>query len=448
MNKNLHDIDKLFYEALEGNAEMPSAAAREKLIAALDKKDAESTRKGLIWWRRTALLLIVLLAGFVLFDTGILQTGNGPGNKKPVSEKSISVAKKNNKQEILIPRGQINNEPGIDNTAGIIRSKELPQFLNHPSSLYFSNTASTIISKSKESNSFLSTADPENYMEYAASETTKQLPWPISLTDRTSKRIPMLQHVPMAFAPRIVSKKPPGNIFRPYWQLGIFSSYEQVGYRLDSDDQTAISNIKHSEVHEPSFSGGILATRYFNKHWGVQTGLIYSYTAIGISPQKIYAFQDPVGDIAYKYVTSSGYTYIKPSFGPPPTFGDSLIAESKHTLQSLHIPVMAIYKLGKNKLIVSPAAGIDAGFITSARAEVELTDASNHERAIINKLTGTRKIYWSAAASVDIQYKLTKKTSLSLQPVYRHALSPITENNVVETFPRSLGLRVGLAIKL
>ena len=94
MNKNLHDIDKLFYEALEGNAEMPSAAAREKLIAALDKKDAESTRKGLIWWRRTALLLIVLLAGFVLFDTGILQTGNGPGNKKPVSEKSISAAMK------------------------------------------------------------------------------------------------------------------------------------------------------------------------------------------------------------------------------------------------------------------------------------------------------------------------------------------------------------------
>lgn len=446
MTKDLHDIDKLFYEALKGNVELPSAAAREKLIAALDKKDAESTRRGFIWWRRTALLLIVLLAGFVLFDSGILKTG--PENKNPVSEKSSIASEKNKKQETLLPAKQIKNEPGMNNAAGIINQKELPQFLKHSPSPYFSNSASAIISKNKESNSFLSVADPEKYLDYSFSETTKQLPWPISLTDRSSKRISLLQHAPMVFAPLMVSKKSPGNIFRPYWQLNIFSSYEQVGYQLDSDDRATLNNIKHSEVHEPSFSGGILATRFFNKHWGIQTGLIYSYTAIGISPQKIYAFQDPAGDIAYKYVTSSGYAYINPSFGPPPAFGDSLIAESKHTLQSVHIPVMAIYRLGKNKLTVSPAAGIDAGFVTSARAEVELTDASNHERAIINKLMGTKKIYWSAAASVDIQYKLTKKTSLSLQPVYRHAISPITENNVVETFPKSFGLRVGLVIKL
>ncbi|MBI5858338.1 MAG: PorT family protein [Sphingobacteriales bacterium] len=448
MNKDLHDIDNLFYAALETTTEMPSAAVRKKLIAALDKKDAESNRKKFIWWRKTALLLILLLAGLVLFETKILKTGHDTGTKKTFLKKPSPSSEKNSDQQQIISGKQINNGPGTDIAAGIKKEKEALQFLDYSSPIYLLKTVSTHHPQSTQPVTFWNSDDTETLLKYDGTETNRQLSYPVSLTDRTSKKIFLLQHKPMVFAPGIVSEKSPGSIFRPYWQFSIFTSYEQAGYKLDSDDKIAVSNIKHNEVPEPSFSGGILATRQFSKHWGLQTGLYYSFTGIGISPQKIYAFQDPTGNIAYKYITSSGYVYLKPSFSSPPAFGDSLTAESKHTLQSIHIPVMATYKLGKNKLTILPAAGIDAGLVTRARTEVELTDASSYEKTTIHKLSGTKKFYWSAAASVEIQYKLNRKTSLTLQPVLRHAFSPITENNVVETFPRSFGLRVGMVIKL
>ena len=74
--------------------------------------------------------------------------------------------------------------------------------------------------------------------------------------------------------------------FKPYWTLTGLVAYDRVNYKLDSDEPNAITSIQHREVHEPSFSVGILATRQLKEKWGLQTGLVYSNTAIGISPQK------------------------------------------------------------------------------------------------------------------------------------------------------------------
>jgi hypothetical protein len=433
MNKDLHDIDKLFFSALDKNAEMPPVSVKEKLIAALDKRDPDSTRRGVIWWKRTALLFFLLLAGYILFDAGILKTGKGSGNKNFPSLPGNSADKKQTP-----PAGQPTGLMVVNKPAGINNTKE--------AGIVF-NTFSGSTEKRQKGNVPAIDNLPESFSGYWGTEINRRLSYPFALTERISKHVPTVLQKPIPFNPHFTFKKSPGNIFRPYWQLTLFTSYDQTGYRLDSDDPVAIGNIKHNEVHEPSFSAGLLLTRQFTRRWSLQSGLVYSHTAIGISPQKIYAFQDPGGDISYKYITSSGYVYIKPSFGRPPAFGDSLTAESKHTLQSVHIPLMVRYTAGKNKLTVSPAVGAEAAFVSRANSEIELTDAAHHEKVFVNRLSGAKKFYVSAAASVDIHYKLSTKTSITLQPVYRHALSPITENNAVETFPRSFGIRAGFSFK-
>lgn len=461
MNKHLHDIDQLFYETLEGRSEAPSVSVKEKLIAVLDKKEDESNKRRLIWWRTTALLLFALLAFYVIVDGYLPKSKRNPNNINAAN--TAAPVENNSYQNEIVPPNQKDVVADLNNNPAPVSRNIINQFLNH---LFSSKEASgkllplraesrfytsVNLAEEKQRLAFSATqAIPENYWEGSDYAMRKPLPLQSSLSGRTPKNISLRQQRPLIFVPTEVPNKSPGKIFRPYWEFTVFTSYDQAGYQLDSDDFDALSNIRHAEVHEPSFSGGILAKRQFSKRWGLQTGLTYSYTAIGISPQKIFAFQDPSGDIAYKYITSSGYAYIKPAFGPPPAFGDSLIAESKHTLQTFHIPVVATYRLGKNdsKISVIPGAGIEAGIVAGARSEVELTDASNHERAIINKLTGTKKLYLSATAGVEFQYKLNKKTSITLQPVFRHAISPITENTVVETFPRSFGIRAALTFKL
>ena len=236
--------------------------------------------------------------------------------------------------------------------------------------------------------------------------------------------------------------------FKPYWTITGLATYDRVNYKLDSDLPSNITTIQHREVHEPSFSVGLLATRQLKERWGLQTGLIYSNTAIGISPQKIYALQDPAGDIAYKYITSSGYAYIKPGFGAPLALGDSLTTtDAKHSLQSVSVPFFIKHTIGKNKFLFIPGAGVEANFITRAKLITEIEDASNRETVFINKLNGAKSFYWSLAAEAELRYIVNKKLAFSLRPMFRYAISPITENNVVETFPYSFGTGLGLTYK-
>jgi hypothetical protein len=238
------------------------------------------------------------------------------------------------------------------------------------------------------------------------------------------------------------------EFFRPFWMLTVLASYEAAGYRLDSDIPGNITSIKHSEIPEPSFSLGLLTTRQLKKHWGLQTGLIYSLTNIGITSQKLYALQGPGGEISFKYNTSSGYAYIKPGLGVPPAIGDSLTTtEGKHTLKVVRLPIILKFSVGKNRLSFTPGIGIEANFLTSAKVETEVESRSNPEIIFINKLDGAKPFYLSAVADAELQYKMDDKLSVSFRPAIRIATSPITKNNVVETFPHSVGVAMGLTWK-
>ena len=244
------------------------------------------------------------------------------------------------------------------------------------------------------------------------------------------------------------SKNKKVKSFKPFWMATAFTSYDQAGYKLDSDEPNAVSSIKFREAHEPSFSLGILFTRQIKQKWGLQSGIAYSNSAIGMKPQKTYAFVDPTGDVAYKYITSSGYAFFKPGFGPQPAVGDSLTtAEAKHTLEHISVPLIIKHTLTNKKISITPGAGIEANFITKANLEVDIEDPFNREIVVVRKLAGTKPFYWSFVADAEVKYNLNKKMLVSLRPVYRHAISPITKNNVVETFPRSFGIGAGMTIR-
>ena len=88
MNKDLHDTDNLFRSGLEGHKETPHPWVKESLYAALDKEDAESYRKRFIGWKRTALFLLLLLTGFVLYESGIFNGSQPQLNGKATSKKA------------------------------------------------------------------------------------------------------------------------------------------------------------------------------------------------------------------------------------------------------------------------------------------------------------------------------------------------------------------------
>jgi hypothetical protein len=491
MNEDVHHIDDLFRSALEHNEETPSPAVKESLNTTFNKNDAESYKRKYTVWKRVTILLFMLLTGFILYESGLLKKDSGH-LKENTSIKKSGTPKMPYQQDIIknagtndannkvmnkkaetsnnaiTPAGDlftkqhqkeitginifdtIKHQRNLHKTAG-----QKPVWANRKKGIvYDSNqTGITIISSNHDKNV---SRKLKNYESLPKEKINLVVPNEKNIAGKISNQliinntslIPILSD---SFSKTKGAKKrqqKKASNFKTDWLITGVASYDQVNYKLDSDLPGAINNIRHREEHEPSFSGGFLVARQIKKHWALQTGLIYSYTAIGISPQKIYAFQEPAGSIAYKYITSSGYAYIKPGTGAPTAIGDSLTtAEAEHTLQSISVPFLVKYSFEKNKFMLRPGVGVEANLLASTKVEVEVEDTPNREIVFINRLNGAKSFYWSLNANVELQYKVNKKLYLMLRPAFRYALSPITEDNVVETFPYSFGLGMGLTYK-
>ena len=87
MNKDLHNIDDVFNSAYQEFEEDPSPEVWQKINEGLDKKVAESYKRRFIGWKRTAILLLLLLTGFVLYESGVLKQNSGTANKNNTVQK-------------------------------------------------------------------------------------------------------------------------------------------------------------------------------------------------------------------------------------------------------------------------------------------------------------------------------------------------------------------------
>ena len=459
-------MDDLFRSVLEGHEEIPSSAVKKKLEASLDKKDVQSYKKRWILWKRTALLLLLLLAGFILYDSGILKTGRARSSEKTIAHKSNNpeATTKNNKNVPVQkdnPIGELNKDENNITVTNNTNKNEEGNNIQRQKISDDNAVKNSFIENNKEKTEF-SYSNPGNNKIITATPDKEMVKWiltPAPLIENNNSQMTVLHLVQKNTPPihdslmKISIAKKSGekekNRFNPYWLMTGFASYDFASYKLDSDEPAAITSIKHREAHEPSFSVGILLTRQLTPVLGLQSGIIYVNTAIGMKPQKTYAFRDPTGDVAYKYIASSGYAFIKPGFGPQPVVGDSLTtAEGKHVLENITIPLVVKYKVSGKKISLIPGAGIEANFFTKANLEVDIEDPFNREIVFVKKLNGTKTFYWSFVADAELRYSLNKKMSVSLRPVYRHAISPITKNNIVETFPHSFGIGAGVTIKL
>lgn len=487
MDKNLHTIDDLFNTAYQKFEEEPSASVWGKLNAGLDKKDSELYKRKFIGWKRISILLLFLLSGFVIYESGVIKkelrhSSNFSVTQKPATspaQKSSSADKINNTQPNYnnnsVETNPVQNRSVAKNLTGkkitrknkTVNEKQQPVlFQNKNKDLAITGNKRTKTKKpgtkqATANNSFFADATMRNNVilhrkistitgkENSALTKIIMLP---TLPQRSSTLIspnPVTEITGNAVNTKKIRSK-----FKPYWEATGFTSADLAQYKLENGIQASGQQnnekelIGNREKHEASFSAGIMANWQLKKHWGLQTGFIYSTTSIAIDPQKMYAAQQANGTVSYKYITSSGYAYVKPDFGLPPAVGDSLNSSTaQHNLQSVSIPVLFLYKIDKKKFSILPAAGVTANFITGATVSTEVEDALNEEEVSIMGLHGMKNFYFGLMTDVTVQYHLTKRLAISLLPSFKYALTPITNQNVVKTYPYSLNIGGGITYK-
>lgn len=476
MSEDLHNLDEFFKAAYKQFSEDPSPELWEKINAGLDKKDAAAYKRKSKRWKQVAVISLLLLSGFILNETNILKTSFRHSNKNDLTTVKTNQSKVNEepKDKTISPDHALPGES--NNTSQEIINNSVAQgnkidpgafvTLDHLTDWPDKTNRSRSINDIREEGSgygqkeILAQQSP-------AGDNEKNLPGSnvYSLNDEiitpsVEKKyrdeisagqlsyIPSLSVTSIYPFPKSKSKNINPLEDQTKWSISGFVSSDRAGYRLDRDQPTIVK-IKEHEDHLPSFSAGVLLTRQINKRIALQTGVIYSNIAIVISPEKIYASQNQMGKVLYKYVTSSGNAYIKPGFASSPNTGDSLKAETaQHNLQYIMTPLVVKYKLiNSRKITLSPGLGIAGNFLTSAKIETEVEGAGNKEHVVINKLEGIRTFNWSLMADASLDYLVNKKISLNLRPFFSYALSPISSTDDVETFPYSFGVGAGITYR-
>ncbi|MDP4262040.1 MAG: outer membrane beta-barrel protein [Bacteroidota bacterium] len=102
MGEPLHDIDKLFYDNIEGHSEYPPRKVWDKIEAGLDKNTAVIYKKKYQTLKRAAVILLILFLGVLLYEI----VGRRPGRETVAGTSKKNVQQGNNTAQ---PTGNMNN---------------------------------------------------------------------------------------------------------------------------------------------------------------------------------------------------------------------------------------------------------------------------------------------------------------------------------------------------
>ncbi len=448
MNKNLNENDELFRNAYQQFEAEPGPDVWKNIQAELNGVETVYYKRKLKRIKQASVIIIALLAGL-----NIYQHYYNRQAKHAISGKIID-----NVKTLKPTTSQTVKSPGYETKTPVANAGNTNE--NNPVAEQVKKNLAEVREQHIEpvQNSFV-----------MAAQARAQVPMQAALRNRltllTEKTAPplsyasnflagqqgLLQPLPMGG----LGKNAPQVTVRTHnnpWLLTMYASTDFMNYNLDDDDDDnrrhdGKDEIRGREHHEFSFSAGILLKKQINKNISFKTGLIYSNNAIGIRPQTLYSDNT----LGYKYVTSSGYSYVKPIFGGVPARGDSINSNmGQHHLQYAIIPAMIGYTVFANRyLSVTPGAGVAANILLSTKIRTEIESGyGGGEPVLISKLQGVRAVYFSMQTNVELQYKLGKSTSITLLPSFMYAINSINNNNVVKTYPYSFGLGFGITRRL
>lgn len=465
MLEDFRDIDGLFRDSLENHTETPTEDIWKYVNSKLDSDEASKYKRKFIQMRRFVISFIFLLVGVTLYQ--VLSQNKNSSHlkikkdsafwvddlskfKSPKKIENESLANGNSEKAKAIEsrksvRYVVGNRFHRNGSVRVGNSDfqfETPVFKNlvgmHILNSQIRNTDGVV-------NSNFDIPDISWVYQHLGHIITKFLdatnsPDRSGLNSRTQKQ-------------------KSSNRFKPYLTFTVFAAPVWARQNLaDNDDY--ISNqsggsfatprvdkavLQNREVEKVSFNIGVSGKYQLSRKFGIETGVTFTNTYVNINPQEIYAVRTNTGEVSYQFVTSTGYGLVNPKFASMPSPGDSLKSSgAKHSMQYVSVPLSIRYTIYFGRIAVMPGLGLTANFLTRTIIEAQLQDLGSNENILISKLQGSRGAYLSAGASVQFNYKIGGNWSASVIPSFSYAITPVTENNVVRTYPYNFSMGFGM----
>jgi len=471
--ENKHPIDELFAKGLSGYEASPGGDAWPGIEAVAARREK---RKRFILWRWAAVAAALLLAfysGYYFKDQDTPVTQPAPAvHEYPIDENS-STSTPLNKNTDSPSSYEDQSSPGIlTNT-------------NQDPNIAESETSDRPGKDNRESQSIAAKESTDNIAPLAF--TGDSIP---SENQQVATVILSLKNFEMATVPENpTSTFPQGIMMTPahkepyarYDQLnGIYESPEKgeslspLSIRLlaglsfpftESTINTTNQLVRESLAKsspEQGYSGGIELGYRLSSKVEIRAGLLFNQWKQTTSDIRLLVSQTSSGtstnvDLQAKGYTSSGNLnfdgFSDPSnqgqfetsgIGSSSAFNYALLPALTEEYQFIDIPIsFAWFFLEKHKWSLSARGGLNSRFLTNSKATLTYANGEKEKYEEIHLNTYSVQLI----AGAGINYNLTSRLQIGLQPTLLYGISPINKHQQVDTYFHQLLIYSGLTYR-
>jgi hypothetical protein len=225
--------------------------------------------------------------------------------------------------------------------------------------------------------------------------------------------------------------------------------------------------IYQSEQSRISYSGGIGFAYKINRKLSIQSGIYYASVGNEVAGINSFTgfrpFDQTKGDHNFEVVTASGRIYTDNSdvflrdisgdrvltrytndvFDPVKSDLSYLSNSLYQNFSYLEMPFILRYKLIDKSIDFNLIGGVAYNFLVSNNVHTVI----DGNRYNIGKTEGLNPILVSSSMGMGIEYSISDKFSLNLEPTFRYYLNPFGDVPGVKIHPYSFGVFSGLSFR-
>jgi hypothetical protein len=117
--------------------------------------------------------------------------------------------------------------------------------------------------------------------------------------------------------------------------------------------------------------------------------------------------------------------------------------EYQQQAQYVEVPMVLRYNLIDKRIGMNLLGGINTNFLVN-----NLVQLANESEIIANgKIEGLRAVTFSSSLGVGVNYELTKRFNLSLEPTLKVQLNSLNANSNFDSRPYTFGIFSGIAYR-
>jgi hypothetical protein len=250
------------------------------------------------------------------------------------------------------------------------------------------------------------------------------------------------------------------------WSIEALASPTYYSTFTSGNDQLT-SQLTSTEDPLFSYSGGVSFSYKISKRFSIQSGIYYS--SLGQRIDGIYSFSgfqkynESKGSPSFKVPTTSGTvytsnpdvflaaygngkvytTYTNDVFDPNKASLQYISNSLTQNLSYLELPVIVRYKVIDKMIGINIIGGLSYNLLVSNSAYA-MKDGTKYS---VGDTKGLNPLALSSSLGMGMEYNLSDKLSLNLEPTFRYYLDPFSITTGSLIHPYSFGIFSGVSYK-